>query len=58
MLVTGTIVSLLLILTAIFAPLIAPYSFDTYQDAAGALPAAGRRRAAATTGARPSRAST
>ena len=32
-------VSLLLILLAIFAPLIAPYSFDTYQDAAGPLPA-------------------
>lgn len=32
MLVTGTVVSLLFILMAIFAPLIAPFSFDTYQD--------------------------
>ena len=41
MLVTGTAVSILLILTAIFAPLIAPYSFDTYQDAAGRFPQQG-----------------
>src|SRR4051795_5346212 len=41
MLVTGTIVSLLVILMAIFAPLIAPYSFDTYQDAAGRFPTQG-----------------
>ena len=32
----------LIILMAIFAPLIAPYSFDTYQDAAGRFPTAGR----------------
>ncbi|MDA0165507.1 ABC transporter permease [Solirubrobacter ginsenosidimutans] len=41
MLVSGTAVSILLILTAIFAPLIAPYSFDTYQDAAGRFPQQG-----------------
>jgi peptide/nickel transport system permease protein len=35
MLVTGTAVSLLLILLAIFAPLLAPYGFDTYQDPPG-----------------------
>ena len=58
MLVTGTVVSVLLILLAIFAPLIAPYSFDTYQDAAGRFPHAGRADRTATTGARPSRAST
>ena len=31
----------MLILLAIFAPLIAPYSFDTYQDAAGRFPQQG-----------------
>ena len=41
MLVSGTIVSILLILAAIFAPWIAPYSFDTYQDAAGRFPTQG-----------------
>jgi peptide/nickel transport system permease protein len=41
MLITGTILSLVLILCAIFAPLIAPYSFDTYQDAAGRFPQQG-----------------
>ena len=58
MLVTGTVVSILLILMAIFAPLVAPYSFDTYQDAAGALPDARASRPIATPGARRSRAST
>src|SRR4051794_14780072 len=38
MLVTGTVVSIGLILMAIFAPLIAPYNFDTYQDAQGRFP--------------------
>ena len=41
MLVSGTAVSLLFILMAIFAPLIAPYSFDTYQDAQGRFPTQG-----------------
>jgi len=41
MLITGTVVSLAIILTAIFAPLIAPYSFDTYQDSAGRFPTQG-----------------
>lgn len=41
MLVTGTLVSVLFILMAIFAPLIAPFSFDTYQDAAGRFPTQG-----------------
>jgi peptide/nickel transport system permease protein len=41
MLVGGTVVSLLLILMAIFAPAIAPFSFDTYQDAAGRFPTQG-----------------
>jgi len=41
MLVTGTVVTLGIILMAIFAPLIAPYSFDTYQDAAGRFPTQG-----------------
>src|SRR5829696_6381096 len=41
MLVTGTVVSVLLILMAIFAPMIAPYSFDTYQDAQGRFPTQG-----------------
>ena len=41
MLVSGTTVSLLFILMAIFAPLIAPYSFDTYQDAHGRFPTQG-----------------
>ena len=41
MLITGTVVSVLLILTAIFAPLVAPYNFDTYQDAAGRFPQQG-----------------
>jgi peptide/nickel transport system permease protein len=41
MLVTGTIVSIAFIAMAIFAPLIAPFSFDTYQDAAGRFPTQG-----------------
>ena len=41
MLVTGTVVSILLILLAIFAPTIAPYSFDTFRDAAGEFPRQG-----------------
>jgi peptide/nickel transport system permease protein len=41
MLVTGTVVALAFILMAIFAPLIAPYSFNTYQDAAGRFPTQG-----------------
>jgi peptide/nickel transport system permease protein len=31
MLVTGTAISVIIVLLAIFAPLVAPYSFDTYQ---------------------------
>jgi len=41
MLVTGTIVSLLLIALAIFAPMVSPYSFDTFKDAAGEFPRQG-----------------
>jgi peptide/nickel transport system permease protein len=41
MLVTGTIVSLLLIALAIFAPMVSPYSFDTFRDAAGEFPRQG-----------------
>src|SRR3954463_4806227 len=41
MLVTGTVVTLGIILMAIFAPLLAPYSFNTYQDAAGRFPTQG-----------------
>src|SRR3954452_4068870 len=41
MLVTGTILSIGLILLAIFAPQIAPYSFDTFKDAAGEFPRQG-----------------
>ena len=41
MLITGTVVSVLLIATAIFAPALAPYNFDTYQDAAGRFPQQG-----------------
>src|SRR5262245_39385694 len=41
MLVTGTAVSLAFILMAIFAPLLAPYNFDTYQDAQGRFPTQG-----------------
>src|SRR3954449_11084525 len=41
MLVTGTAVSIALILMAIFAPVFAPYNFDTYQDAAGRFPQQG-----------------
>jgi peptide/nickel transport system permease protein len=41
MLVTGTIVSIGLILMAIFASAIAPYSFDTFRDAAGEFPRQG-----------------
>src|SRR6478735_4633299 len=41
MLVAGTIGTVLLLVCAIFAPMIAPYSFDTYQDAAGRFPTQG-----------------
>src|SRR3954447_2876793 len=41
MLVAGTLVSLLIIAMAIFAPLIAPYDFDSYKDAAGRFPTQG-----------------
>src|SRR3954451_3524302 len=41
MLVTGTIFSIGLILLAIFAPLVAPYSFDTFKAAAGEFPRQG-----------------
>src|SRR4051812_43977944 len=41
MLVTGTVLSIGLIVMAVFAPLLAPYSFDTYQDAAGRFPQQG-----------------
>src|SRR3954470_11135694 len=41
MLVSGTVVSIDFILTALFAPLLAPYSFDTYQDAQGRFPTQG-----------------
>jgi peptide/nickel transport system permease protein len=41
MLVTGTVVSVGLILLAIFAPQIAPYSYDTFKDAAGEFPRQG-----------------
>src|SRR3954447_9747151 len=41
MLVGGTALSLLFILMAIFAPLIAPYDFNTYQDAHGRFPQQG-----------------
>jgi peptide/nickel transport system permease protein len=41
MLVSGTAASLLLILVAIAAPLIAPYNFDTFRDADGRFPTQG-----------------
>src|SRR4051794_761190 len=41
MLVSGTVVSIGFILTALFAPLLAPYSFDTYQDGQGRFPTQG-----------------
>ena len=41
MLILGTVLSLAFIVMAIFAPMIAPYSFDTYQDAAGRFPTQG-----------------
>jgi peptide/nickel transport system permease protein len=41
MLVTGTAISIAFILMAIFAPLIAPYDFDTYRDADGRFPTQG-----------------
>src|SRR3954454_5649198 len=41
MLVTGTVVALLLIVMAIIAPLLAPYDFNQYQDAAGRFPTQG-----------------
>ncbi|QNA77875.1 ABC transporter permease [Streptomyces sp. So13.3] len=41
MLWTGAILSLLFVLTAIFAPLIAPYDFDTYQSGGKTFPKQG-----------------
>src|SRR3954471_11577908 len=41
MLVSGTLVSLVFILMAFIAPLLAPYSYDTYQDAQGRFPTQG-----------------
>src|SRR5689334_5288608 len=41
MLVTGTAVSLMFIILALFAAVFAPYNFDTYQDAAGRFPTQG-----------------
>src|SRR4051812_16978652 len=41
MLVSGTLATLILIVMAIAAPLFAPYSFDTYQDADGRFPSQG-----------------
>jgi peptide/nickel transport system permease protein len=38
MLLTGTALSFVFIFCAIFAPLIAPFDFDQYQDAAGRFP--------------------
>src|SRR3954463_15486488 len=38
MLVSGTAVTLFFIFLAIFAPMVAPYSFNTYQDAQGRFP--------------------
>src|SRR3954465_145911 len=45
MLISGTAISLLVILLAIFAPMVAPYNFDTYKDAAGRFPTQGHPRA-------------
>ena len=42
MLVSGTVMSLMFIVMAIFAPLIAPYDHDTQPGRAGRLPAPGR----------------
>jgi peptide/nickel transport system permease protein len=41
MLVSGTAITLAFILMAIFAPVLAPYDFDTYRDAAGRFPTQG-----------------
>src|SRR3954467_5078787 len=41
MLITGTLLSLGLIIMALFAALLAPYNFDTYKDAAGRFPQQG-----------------
>ena len=38
MLLTGTVLSFVFVFCAIFAPLIAPFDFDQYQDAAGRFP--------------------
>jgi len=38
MLLTGAFLTFVFVFTAIFAPLIAPYGFDQYQDAAGRFP--------------------
>ncbi|MFI0896552.1 ABC transporter permease [Streptomyces sp. NPDC020983] len=41
MLWAGAVISLLFVLTAVFAPLIAPYSFDTYRDGGKNFPKQG-----------------
>ncbi|MFG1807138.1 ABC transporter permease [Streptomyces sp. NPDC049040] len=41
MLWTGAVISVLFVITAIFAPLIAPYSFDTYKDGGKSFPKQG-----------------
>jgi peptide/nickel transport system permease protein len=41
MLVTGTAISVLIVLLAIFAPLVAPFSFDTYQSDGARFPTQG-----------------
>src|ERR1700741_2275452 len=46
MLLTGTALSLVFVFCAIFAPLIAPFDFDQYQDAAGRFPQQAAPRAA------------
>ncbi len=38
MLLTGAVLTFVFVFTAIFAPLIAPFGFDQYQDAAGRFP--------------------
>jgi peptide/nickel transport system permease protein len=46
MLLTGTGLTIVFVFVAIFAPLLAPYSFDAYQDAAGRFPQQGDPSAA------------
>lgn len=41
MLWTGAVISVLFVITAVFAPLIAPYSFDTYKSGGKAFPKQG-----------------